>query len=433
MWPSSAMSTVGIFSLQLDIVLASKIFCIGSGFALKCTKPNLWNSPGFKPSATTTLQPSPKPKEVVHKNEIHHYHELGLGRGVNVTDPDMWKNKTPYLVRRACENLENIIGTQECEILESYKKEVSTFETQQQKLCYSLNNASSQVKIGMDEQSSRSANSTKLIEGKKIDTRTISFQFHFDDIPLYDDVDQAVIEAPKSFLQESDKNKFEEDLAHWFLKRIGDCKTKASGSGTDQDSSVRDLEVDLKSGIQRLADKINQLLEDAKDEQSQRKWIQNIQNDCKTFLNHLGITHYVSAITLGACEYHIAASRSEKKRLGVSTSKSAGSLAKGGLSGFIEKQFSVMGEEKQNIGRMDSVKEEVTKEAVVGFEIQPLYKLVRIQLIQVILRKLIKEYIQSKNNSKLFCLFFLLPYMYKLLTRCLGIMEAIIPRQPVNN
>ena len=258
----------------------------------------------------------------------------------------------------------------------------------------------------MDEQSSRSSSSTKLIEGQKIDTRTISFRFHFDDVPLYDDIDQAVIEAPDSFLQKSDKNGFEEDLAYWFLKRIDDRETKASDSSTEQASSAKDSEGDhdKKSGIQRLADKLNQLLESAKlkDEQSQRKWMQNIQNDCKAFLNHLGITHYVSAIKLGACEYHVVTSRSEQKRLGVSTSMAAGSLAKGGLSGLIEKQFSFKGEEKQKIGRIDSAKEEVTKEAVIGFEIQPLYKLVRIQYIQMTLRKAIKEYIQSKDNSKLF-------------------------------
>ena len=356
---------------------------------------DLWNSPEFDPSATTsvtttattTVQASPKPKEVVCKTAIKYYHDLGLGRGVNVTDPDMWRNKTPYLVREACDNLENIIDTQECGVLESYQKEVPSFEMLQQKLWVPV---ASQVRIGMDEQSSRSYSSTKLIEGQKIDTRTISFRFHFDDVPLYDDIDQAVIEAPDTFLYGSDSNEFEEHLANWFLKRINDRETKAPEIDTEQASSEADSEVEEKSVIQRLADKLK----------NQEYSVRYIPSDCKALLNHLGITHYVSAIKLGACEYRVATSKSEQKHFGVSTSMVAGSLAKGGLLGLLEKQLTFWGKEKKKIGRLDLVKEEVTKEGVVGFEIQPIYKLVRIQFIQMALRKAIKEYIRSKDNSE---------------------------------
>ena len=328
-------------------------------------------------------------KQVVFPDEIARYHELGLGRGVDVTDPDMWKSKTPYLVRRASEH--NIIGTQECEILESYKKEVSTFEMQRQKMWLSLDNpVSSQVKIGMDEQSSRSSSSTKLIEGEKIETRTISFEFHFDDVPLYDNIDQAVVDAPDNFLHESDNNGFEKDLANWFLKRMKDRAIKSDGN--EENSTKQDSKEDLdkQSPIQKLVAKLKQ-----------PDCTNTIYNDCIAFLKHLGVTHYVSAIKLGACEYRVVTSRIEETKLGASTSLAAGSLAKGGFSGFLEKRFSFKGEEAQKIGRISSEKE-VTTEAVIGFEVQPIYKLVRIQFIQMCLRKAIKEYMQSKENSKLF-------------------------------
>ena len=347
---------------------------------------------------STIKKAKPKLKQVVYLHEIPRYHELGLGRGVDVTDVDMWKSKTPYLVRVACEG--NIIGTQECEILESYKKEVSTFENQRQKLWLSLDNpVGSQVKIGIDEQSSRSSSSTKLIEGEKIETRTVSFQFHFDDVPLYDDIDQAVIEAPDCFLHQSDNNGFEKDLANWFLKRIKDREIKQpSGeiSDAEEDSPNQDSEenketsADEKSAIKKLVDKLNS---------NNQARLKNIARDCSAFLKHLGITHYVSAIKLGACEYHVVSSKVEETRLGASTSMAASSLAKGGLSGILEKRFSFKGEESQKIGRINSDKE-VTTEAVIGFEIQPIYKLVRIQYIQMALRKAIKEYIKSKENSE---------------------------------
>ena len=60
------------------------------------------------PATITKCKPL---KQVVVSSEIPRYHELGLGRGVNVAESDMWKSKTPYLVREAFE--ENIIGTQE--------------------------------------------------------------------------------------------------------------------------------------------------------------------------------------------------------------------------------------------------------------------------------------------------------------------------------
>ena len=373
----------------------------------------LWSSPGFEPSATTAVQT--ESKTVVHESEIKHYHELGLGRGVNVTDPDMWKSKTPYLVRVACGGLENIIGTQECGILERYNKEVSSFEMHQQKLWLSLDNPlANQVKIGIDEQSSRSSSSRNLIDGKKIETRTISFRFHFDDVPLYDNIDQAVIDAPENFLQESDNNKFEQDLANWFLKRIEDREIKADseesktnqGSSVNNNSDVEDSEkksdekqlrtssedspVDKETSIQKLREKLDEMREKGK--------LIDVLSDCVAFLNYLGITHYVSAIKLGACEYHIVTSKIEEKRLGSSASMVVGSLAKGGFSGLLEKKFSFKREEEQKIGRIEN--EKVTTEAVIGFEIQPLYKLVRIQFIQMALRKAIKVYIQSKDKSK---------------------------------
>ena len=348
---------------------------------------DLWSSPGFEPSATTAAQT--ESKEVVHDYEIKYYHELGLGRGVNVTDPDMWKSKTPYLVREACE--QNIIGTQECGILERYNKEVSTFEMHQQKLWLSLDNPlATQVKIGMDEHSSRSSSSRILINGKKIEARTISFRFHLDDVPLYDNIDQAVLDAPICFLHNNDSNKFEQDLANWFLKRIEDREKKSEVEQLKTSSSIDPEE----TPIQKLADRLYEMITNDK------KQLKDILSDCEAFLNHLGITHYISAIKLGACEYRIVTSRLEEKRLGSSASMVAGSLAKGELSGLIKKQFSFRREEEQKIGRID--KECVTTEAVIGFEIQPIYKLVRIQYIQMALRKAIKIYIQSKDKSKLY-------------------------------
>ena len=117
--------------------------------------------------------------------------------------------------------ISNPPSSQECGILEGYKKEVSTFEMQQQKLSLSFGKqGAGNATIGMDELYSKISSSTKLFKGQKIETHTISFAFHFDEVPLYDYIDQAAIEAPEYFLHEDDSDEFEENLANWFLRRI---------------------------------------------------------------------------------------------------------------------------------------------------------------------------------------------------------------------
>ena len=306
------------------------------------------------------------------EEEIEHYIELGLGRGVNVTDPDMWKSKTPYLVRKPCKD--NIVGTQECGSLEGYKKEVSSSDMKWQKLSFSFGElGASPVIIGLDEQFSKRLSATKVIEGQRIETRTISFQSHFCDASLSANIDQAIFQADENFLRE---NNLEQDLGNWLKKCREDCAEKELDSNDNDNKFLK------------LAD---QLKRDGK--------LDEVARICNEFVKQRRITHYISAIKLGACEYHSAISRSERKGLGAGLGKGAGLLARVGLSTLFEKYFSIKGEEKRKFGRIDKEREEVTQEAVIDFEIQPLYKLVRVPYIQSLLKKAIEEYIQSKQSE----------------------------------
>ena len=297
------------------------------------------------------------------ENEIEHYIELGLGRGVDITNPDLWKSKSSLLVRKPCKK--NIIGTQECGLLEGYKKVVSTFEMQQNNLSFSFGMVgASPVKIGMDEQFSRRFSSTKQIEGQRIETRTISFRSHFYDASH--DENEDILEAPENFLHESN---FEEDIAKWLIKCMNASDDKI------EEQFIAKLVPLIKADNQKAA------------------------VECSKFVKQLGITHYISAIKLGACEYYFSISNSEQTSLAVGISEEASSQATARLSTLFEKFFFFKGEEKRKIGRINKKKEKVTQEAVIGFEIQPLYKLVRIPRIQSHLKKAIKEYIQSKQSG----------------------------------
>ena len=323
---------------------------------------------------SSTKTAKPKFKRAFKEDEIEHYIELGLGRGVSVTDPDMWKSKTTVQIRKPCKD--NIVGTQECGSLEAYKKEVSTFDTIQQKLSFSFGSlGASPVKIRLDEQFSKGFSSTKVIEGQRIETRTISFQSHFYDESLKADIDQAILLTDENFLHEND---LEQKLGNWLKK----CREKRTGKKLDFKDD------DHKLAFLKLA---NQLERDGK--------LDEVARDCSEFVEELGITHYISAIKLGACEHYFTISRSKQKHLGGGKSDKTGPLAGVGLSARFGKYFYFKGEEKRKMGRMDKEKEEVTDEAVIGFEIQPLYELVRVPYIQSLLRKAVEVYIQSQQSG----------------------------------
>ena len=391
-------------------------------------------------------------KVVVSPTEVQYYHQLGLGRGVNVTHPDMWKTKTPFLVRKASPDLTNIIGTQECGVLESYETEVSTFSMHKQKLRLSLQNPTAPVKLGIDEQYSRSSTSTKLIKGEKIEKRTISFESQFDEVPLYDSIEQAEIDVPECFLEKDCDYSFEENLASWLLKRIDDREKKAKekskekakeAEGTDntpesnpnpveeheeQPKDDDGTEKTAPNSVEKLAAKLKELnceyvkqlkkaekvskehagsapvgsapAESAPAEsapENETNWQEKLLEDCKTLIKYLDITHYVSAIKLGACYYSIVTTRTEQKTLGVGANVAAKSLVEGGVSGEYDKRTFHKSQKQQKIGRIEN--ENVTDEAVIGFEIQPLYKLVRIQFLQMLLRRAVMDYVHSKEDA----------------------------------
>ena len=89
--------------------------------------------------------------------------------------------------------------------------------------------------------------------------------------------------------------------------------------------------------------------------------------------------------------------RTEQKTLGVGTSVAVKSLVKGGISGESDKRTFHKSQKLQKIGRIEN--EKVTEEAVIGFEIQPLYKLVRMQHLQMLLRRAVIDYIHSKEDT----------------------------------
>ena len=330
---------------------------------------------------------------VLTYSEVQRYQDLGLGRGVNVTDPQMWRNKSPFQIRNVCPNLSNIIGTEESGLKEKYEKEVSTVATQQLKIKLSLDEPSSRVKIGMDAHNSQSTSSTKIIAGMKVHTRTISFQIDFDDLPLYASVDKIGVEVPTldSEPDESEK-RFETNLYSWILERIRDRQSKSDKEG-DFPGKIEILVGECSPS--KLSDYLNKVSEQSTE-------LKAVANDCKVFVKDLGITHYVSALELGALKYSVSTTSSQQQKLGAGANLGAGDMVEGGISGKIEKHWFNKTKEEQDIGRISkdgTVKRSTEDEAVIGFQIQPIHKMIRIQYIQLALQMAIKVYIQIKADK----------------------------------
>ena len=65
-----------------------------------------------------------KAEDCIDEKNIQRIIDLGLGRGVDATDPTPWRNKTSFQVRTV--TTDNIIGTEEGGCVQSYEKEVTS-------------------------------------------------------------------------------------------------------------------------------------------------------------------------------------------------------------------------------------------------------------------------------------------------------------------
>ena len=327
------------------------------------------------------------------------YESLGLGRGVNVTDTHMWKNKSSFVVRKISDT--NIIKTEESGMFEKYEKVVSTISQEQQKIRLLLDDPSSQIKIGMDAQQTQSVTSRMRIAGTKIKTRTISFCTTFSDLPPYVQTDKPQCK------HNEETNFFELKFCLWILDRIRSREsTKVSVEEADMEiakASVKEADMEIAKASVKEAAEIAKAVKEIfehydKCSIEQRK---EISNDCEVFVRDLGITHYVSSIELGAMKYSAATISSRERKLGGGAAVGAGKYVEAGLSGFTEKLWFQSHKEERSIGKINddgTVTRSKENEAVIGFQIKPIYNLTPIPYLQPALQKAVKEYIQRKAD-----------------------------------
>ena len=347
-------------------------------------------TPGVPPRPVLKVAPVHTPEE------IYRFIDLGLGRGLDGTDPTPWLNKSSFQVRNV--TFENILGTEEGGALRSYEREISSVHTQQTKIKSSLLVPESPLTIGADAELSRSVSTTRRAVGRKVINRTISFRDNFYDLPVNDTIFGIDSSVQNQFT-------FEERLARWILDHLQD----------DESHPKLESHISLEaiSGSEQPLEELAHILK-----HGSRNDFKLIAKYCDAFVNNFRITHYVNAIELGAAEYRILTEEEYQTALGV-----AGSFGIDKLASVVTRQdFSVKKKKHASdlkqigrIGENGTVDRGSYGEAVVGVKIKPITTLVKMKFLNVALDKALRKFVdsQSDNSGKTLSLIINLLYIIK--------------------
>lgn len=157
----------------------------------------------------------------INEAEIQQLIDLGLGRGIDASNPTPWQNKTSIQVRPV--TFENIIGTEESGSIQSYEREITRVSETHWRFSSSAvfnPNLAATFAIGVEESPPRSSSSKKYIVGTKVLNRTICFREICDDCNSLE---------------------FEVWLCRWILKQF----VREDGKPVDIDEKIEVLKQEL--------------------------------------------------------------------------------------------------------------------------------------------------------------------------------------------
>ena len=354
-------------------------------------------------SASNSSSAAGKAKPVLTAAEVERMIDLGLGRGLDSTDPKPWYNKSAFQVRRV--TAESVIGTEEGGSLQSYEYEVTSTSCHQMNLKAAVVVPQAPVQVGIDAEASRNVATTRQAVGKKVINRSISFRSDFDDAsygaPIvsdrkssdwrsHTDSDSSVADT------QSEHYTFEERISKWIIDRI---LYRQEREALKMKEDPGDPKFKLNEATGR-ADPLSVLCHflHVSDEEERKRIIQ----DCSDFVEHFRITHYVSAIELGAAEYRVFSEREHTKRIGMGGTFGLEQVANLSVSESSTWKRTKKASDLRKIGKFTSeghVGRGTQDEAVVGIKVQPISSLVKLPFLNLALRKAIIGYMDQQGDS----------------------------------
>ena len=378
-----------------------------------------------KTTTTTTSKsttPAPvKAKPVITEDEVSRMIDLGLGRGVDATLASPWSMKSSFQVRLV--KIGNIIGTEEGGALQAYEREISSVTTHQSSLKSSISVPQSPVSISLEGEFNRSASSTRKAVGKQVVNRTISFRADFDDIPQSviteesktipmkevvecDDDDANDTGAPAEYLYSNRQGgasstpqaqfTFEQRLAEWILEQVVQRWEKENLKMGKVNVQVKKPDI---AGIDPITDIAVYLRTASADEKK------SVYHDCKNFVRHFRITHYVNAISLGAAEYRILSENEYFKKVSASGTLGLDAVGKLVSSESYSKKSTFKSSATRQLGKIinDKVERGSYDEAVIGIKIQPIHTLVKLRYLHLALRRALLDYVEQQGDTTCKC------------------------------
>ena len=205
---------------------------------------------------------------------------------------------------------------------------------------------------------------------------------------------------------------FEERLCRWILERVEQrAELKAIQSLVNKGASLKEevpvhsppvfeKQIVLPQGEPDLSNPIELLgrfIQDCTHEERKQ-----VVNDCKDFVHHFRITHYVCAVELGAAEYRVMSEEEYETRIGVGGSFGFEALANAAVKDSVRWKTTKKASELKRIGLIKAdgtVERGSYEEAVVGIQIQPISSLVKIGYLQLALQQVLVEYSSQEGDK----------------------------------
>ena len=366
-----------------------------------------------------------------NRHSQEYYMLLGLGRGVDITKGTPWLEKSSFQVRQVLEN--DIIETDDGGLQRGYDEEISSETTLRSEIHGKVRAPDTPLNIGVDAEYSRTYGSSRRVVGDKVKNRTVSFRVDFVDVP------QSRVEEAKKNIREArgdrEKNVPQSRVAE-AKKQIQETKGNDAADSPEAQVSVPaeclQTKIDPRSlhgddqkdapfeerlckwlvdslelcGVPEGCYKTNLLEFINCNSQGGEACILEIEAGIKAFVNHFGITHYVSAIVLGGLSYKLLTEKQYESHVVVGGEAALTAMASGGLTASAkhtqEKEKSEKASEYKKIGKIGANgKVEEKDEAVIRVEIRPISSLVRIPYLHRLLRSAVQHYMQSKITGML--------------------------------
>ena len=336
-----------------------------------------------------------KIRPIVSPDEVQWLTDMGLGRGVDATKANMWKEKSSFQVQSVSKSLDNIIGTDEGGARNYFEREVSSISSRQTELKLSVVEPHSAVEVGVEATFSQSVTKSRKSVGEEITTRTIAFRTNFDDLPLERIDKETVLRSSKfesaksqqslALAGEKDSSQdkldivksFEEKLSDWLLDRLR-IRAEAAESTEDTESSTA-----------KLANFLYKSSEETRE---------SVVSDCLLFIKQTGVTHYVHSIQLGAKKFRVFSSSEFARKVGVKGKMGWEKLAKASVSQTSASTKKKSSLNVKEIGKISDgrVKRGVGEEAVISFKVMPIHTLVTSHHVNEAMKTALRDYMIEK-------------------------------------